>query len=516
VFLQLLQRNADYFPDDIAIVYGDMSLTHAELLERVESAARGLLALGVREGDKVALLLENSPDFITSFFAVAACRAVNVPLNFQFKEEELRFYLSDANVKCLIVDELRADIGSKSVTAVSQPVTVIVSGAKSGDRMSFAELLESKGTAPLPNCALDDDIIYIYTSGSTGRPKCAPRTVVQYWWEMDDVMQGTGMTRDDVIFDAIPLFHNFGAVHTMLAAAGSGAKLVMLKNPNPFVLRRKHVLKQLESQKVTVFPAVPYMFELLAESSASADLSGIRLCYSASAVLARETAEAFNRKFGLQIREHYGCTEVGAMTIVLDDDPEAYPDSVGVPFPGVKVRILDDDGASVPVGSVGEIVVSSRQMTRGYLGMDAQANAMFRDGCFYTGDLGRLDDDGRLYLMGRKKLIIDVAGQKVSPIEVEDVLAEHPHVRESIVIGEPNPKGDGQLVHAYVAYDGTCDKNALIAFCRERLSNFKVPQAIHLITEVPRNTLGKVLRRKDELESKLINDFEELQDREAI
>jgi long-chain acyl-CoA synthetase len=500
VFLQLLQRNADYHPHDVAIVYGDESITHADLLNRVERVASGLRDLGVAPGDRVSLLLENSPEFLIGFFAVAACRGVNVPLNIEYKEEEVRFYLADAGVKCVIADAQRWNVASRAAGAVPQDVCLVATGSADDGAIAFSDLQNTPVRSPCPNASLDDDVVYIYSSGSTGRPKCAPRTVVQYWWEMDDVITGLALGRDDAIFCTIPLFHNFGAVHCMLASIGSGARLVMLKSPNPFVLRRQSALSLLENERVTIFPAVPFIYEHLIESSKPADLSSIRVCYSAAAALSLETADAFFAKFEVPIRDHYGCTEVGAMTIDLDPVPRQHGRSVGKPFPGVRVQILDEDGQPLPPGERGEVVVSSRQMTRGYLGLDELNQEAFKDGAFHTGDLGHLDAEGRLFLQGRKKFIIDITGHKVDPIEVEDALAEHDRVLESVVVGVSDDTIGHTVIKAYVVADSPCSDKELIAFCRARLANFKVPHTIEFISEIPKNTLGKVIRKSEVLD----------------
>jgi long-chain acyl-CoA synthetase len=505
MLLEQLQRNAEYHPHDTALVFKDESVSHRDLLDRVERCAQGLLELGVKPGDRVALLLENSPDFITGFFAVAACRGANVPLNLEFKEDEISFFLDDAGVSVLIVDSQRVELAQRAAAASSTTITIVVAGDDRPGCKSFSSLLECEGTAPLPSPSLDDDVIFLYSSGSTGRPKCAPRTLLQYWWEMDDVIEGLHLTRADVIFCAIPLFHNFGAVHCMLAAAGSGAKLVILNKLTPFVLRRSQALKLLESERVTIFPCVPFNLGHLADATTQADLSSVRICYSGAAVLTEAVADAFFEKFEVKIRQHYGCTEVGAMTINLDADPWTFRESVGSAFPGVTIRILDEDGNELPVGSMGEVVVSSRQMTSGYLGEDDVNRELFRDGCFYTGDLGRLDDEGRLYLMGRKKFVIDVVGQKVSPIEVEDVLNQHPAISESVAIGVPNPAGAAQIVQAYVVAVSDCTSEVLTDFCRDRLANFKIPHKIEFISEVPKNAMGKVQRKKELLEAKIVS-----------
>jgi long-chain acyl-CoA synthetase len=429
---------------------------------------------------------------------------VNVPLNPEFKEDELKFYFADANVKFVIVDEERAELTARAAAAPGADIRLIVHGEPRPGMLRFADLLTQRSPRARPPARLDDDLLFIYSSGSTGRPKCVPRTVLEYWWETQNVIAGLSIDRADVIFCAIPLFHNFGAVHCMMAAAASGAKLVMLEHPHPFLLRRARALKLLQEHAVTILPAVPLIFEHLAASSRTADLGAIRMCYSAAAALTRDTAEAFYAKYAIAIRQHYGCTEAGALTLNTDEHPQAHTQWVGRALPGVRITILDDAGQCLPPGVVGDVAVKSRAMTRGYLGMAALNREMFKNGYFCTGDLGKLDETGRLFLLGRKKLVIDVAGQKVSPIEVEDTLAQHPLVADSVVVGLAQPGATDQRVIAYVAVRAPCEAQALMAFCRERLANFKVPQEIAFITAVPRDALGKVMRRKELLEQLLV------------
>jgi long-chain acyl-CoA synthetase len=317
---------------------------------------------------------------------------------------------------------------------------------------------------------------------------------------MDDVIKCLDLGRDDTVFCTIPLFHNFGAVQCMLTPIGSGARLVMLKNPNPFVLRRQTALKLLEKEKVTIFPCVPFIFDHLIESSSSADLSRIRVCYSAAAALSQETADGFMAKYGIPIRDHYGCTEVGAMTLDLDPVPRQHGRSVGKALPGVKIRILDDDGRELGPNQRGEVVVGSRAMTRGYIGMEELNKEAFRGGAFHTGDIGCLDDEGRLFLLGRKKFIIDVAGHKVDPYEVEDALGEHERVLEAIAIGVPDPATGDNQIRVYVLAQQPLDEKELITFCRMRLANFKVPQSVAFVSEIPKNTLGKLIRQQETLD----------------
>ncbi|MFM1886397.1 MAG: hypothetical protein RL026_1554 [Pseudomonadota bacterium] len=506
MFLQLLMRNADYRPDEVAILHGDRQITHRGLLDQVEGLARGLVGLGLEPGQRVALVMDNSAEFLAAWFAVAACRGVNVPLNTDFKEEELAFYLRDADVRCLVVDESRAALAARLRDSLPQPLQIVVNGTASPASGTHS-LQALSGTPPgvvLPASRLDDDVIYIYTSGSTGRPKCAPRTVEQYWFETDDVVEGLRLTRADRIFCMIPMYHNFGAVHCMLASVASGARLVILGKAQPFSLHRRRALALMQQERVTILPGVPFMYAELASVTEAADIRSVRVCYSAAAALTDDIADAFRSRFGVPIRNHYGSTETGVMTINMDADPLQARGSVGKPFPGVRIRILDEDGTEMPRGEEGEVVVSSRAMTRGYLGLPPEENQHFRGGAFHTGDLGLLDAEGNLHLRGRRRFIIDVVGQKVSPVEIEDVMAQHPAVQGVTVIGVPSADGKSNVIRAYVHRAAACTTAELTAFCRERLANFKVPTEILFLREMPRSNLGKTIRSRDTLDALVI------------
>ena len=503
MFLQLLQKNADYFPSEVALVHGDRNWTHLDYLRKVESLGSKLIDIGLERGQRVALFMENSPEYAASFFATAAAGGVNVPLNLDFNVAEIEFYLRDADVRVVIVDSGRAELMRSAIRRAGHDIKVIVNGETSGGEYSLESLLSAGTQTDLAGGAADDHIVYIYSSGSTGRPKCAPRTVLQYWWETQHVIDCLNTNRSDTIFCLIPLFHNFGAVHCMLAAAGSGAKLIIFDKVQPFALRRRAALKALEHSRATIFPCVPFMLDHLVKANVSADIRSVRVCYSAAAALTQELADAFFDHFGVPIRNHYGCSEVGAMTINLDRDADSYTTSVGQAFPGVSIRILDEDGHALPPGEVGEVVVSSRQMTSGYLGLDDVNRKVFRNGCFYTNDLGSLDENGNLSLAGRKKLIIDVVGQKFSPLEVEDVLLTHEAVTDAVVIGAD--VNGVQEVFAYVVLTGHCDLSDLRALCRAELAGYKVPSNIAQISSIPKNSIGKILRNYSALEAQRVD-----------
>jgi long-chain acyl-CoA synthetase len=447
-----LYANAGYRPDAAALVYGERRITHAELLERVERAAEGLRQRGVRSGDAVALVLANGPALVTGFLAITALGAVVVPLNPQFTLDELEYCLNACGVGEVFADEAEIE-----------------------------RLVEDHPRRPIDPRLPEETFVYQFSSGSTGRPKRLARTHGQLWAEAESY---TWITAEDRLFCAVPLFHTYGMGCCLVAAVRNGATLVFLDSTHPFLLARGRALELLERERVTVFPGVPFHFRHLADAPGSAGLSALRLCFSAGTALPRPVFDAFLERFGIAVRQLYGCTEAGTLTVNLDADPVATFASVGTPAGSVKVRIED-----------GEIVVSSPAMTRGYADDDELNDHAFRDGWFHTADLGRLDEEGRLYVTGRRKLLIEVAGHKVDPIEVEDVLAVHPNVREAVVVGVPEGRGGEESVKAVIVRANDCHERDVIEFCQQRLANFKVPRIVEFRDEIPRSPLGKILRK---------------------
>ena len=460
------------------LVHGDERMGWSELRERADRLAQGLASLGLGPGDPVALVLPNVPAFAISFFAIARLGGVVVPLNPQFKEAEFDFHFDEAGVKAIV---RQGDAGAEVV--------------RDGKSASLERLMEGQsGTvedAGEPNA----EAVFQYSSGSTGRPKRVPRTHQQLRVEADSLVATAAIVPDDVVFCTIPLFHTYGMGCCLLAAVRAGATLVLAEDAHPFVLKRDRVLAELERQRATILPAVPFTFRLFAEAPGSADLSSLRLCISAANALPRSTFVAFEQKFGVPIRQMYGCTEAGAVTLNLDENPSATVTSAGRPLQGVEVSIVDDEGAELDIGRNGEVVIRSPAMSAGYAGKDDLNATAFREIGYFSGDRGRLDEEGRLFITGRKKLLIDVKGDKVDPIEVEDVLAVHPKVSEVVVVGVASDVAGEELIKAVVVPRRECQERELIRYCRERLADYKVPQLVEFREEIPRNPAGKVLRK---------------------
>jgi long-chain acyl-CoA synthetase len=494
MLLELLYEHAEARPDHTALVYRDERISLAELIDRIERLADGLTQHGVSAGDAVALVLIDDPWFVTCFHAITALGAIVLPVNPAFKQAELEFNFRSSRVSAIVCDERTAGVCERIAAGLDGEVTVLTTSTAHGQAETLDSLLKQGQSGRLPARRADEPLVYQFSSGSTGRPKRVQRTHEQCAAE-GAAYASLGLGHEDRIFSAVPLFSSWGMGSCLLAAAASGATIAILEDPHPFLLKRRRALELIEQERATVFPGVPFFYRLLAEAPGSADLSSLRLCFSAGTALPRSTFEAFGERFGVLIRQLYGSTETGMIAANMSEDPVATFESVGAPVQGVTVEIVDEDGAPLAPGETGEVTVASPSASAGYADAEEANLESFRDGRYFTGDLGRLDEDGQLYLEGRKKLLIEVGGYKVDPVEVQDVICAHPAVSEAIVVGVAGQAEGEEAVKAVVVPAADCEDRELIAFCQERLANFKVPRSVEFRDEIPTSPLGKVLRK---------------------
>ena len=485
MLLDLIYDAADANRDAPAIVHRDERIAFADLIERIERLAAGLADRGIGPGDSVALLVPNSPEFVVALHAITGLGAAAVPLNPQHKHDELEFQFRACGVRGIICDERSVGVCERIVSSWDQPVEIITTGSALAHGTTIDGLIDAYAPSRLAKRPADDVFIYQFSSGSTGRPKRVARTQGEIHAEALGYRPLFGVGPGVGVFCAVPLFHSYGLTCSLLATAPSGATLVLLEDPNPFVLKRHRALDVLERERPEIFPGVPFIFRLLAEAPREADLSSLRLCFSAGIELPREVFDAFLARFGVPIRQLYGSTETGTMAANVGADPKATFASVGPPLPGVDVEVLGEDGLPAVSGDVGELAVRGPGVARGYVDLPELTAEAFAGGRYRTGDLGRIDEAGRVYLTGRKKLLIPVGGYKVDPIEVEDVLNANPAVDEAVVVGVPGDNPGEEIVKAAVVLADACEERELIRYVQEHLANYKVPQLIEFRDEIP-------------------------------
>jgi long-chain acyl-CoA synthetase len=465
-------------PDRIAIVEGARTLSYSALAERVAMLSGRLYHDGIRSGDRIALFLPNGADFVISYFAVAALGAIIVPLNHGYQKNELRYFIEVTAASMLLASAALETLAKEVLSTTEQTCKLA--------------MVEDRPTgSPFQQAEVDPDspAMYQFSSGSTGVPKRIARTHAQLLLELDSLVSTLGITEEDRFLGVAPFSHVNGLMRTMLTCIRAGAALFPLPE-----YERRAVASTIERHRLTVFIGIPFMFIMLAKANfhVRPDLSSLRLCISASAAMPARYNREFYDHFGFYVRQLYGSTETGSISVNLDSDIADSLESIGRPLTGVVVELLAEDGTVAEAGALAEMAIESPFAIKAYHGLPDQS--AFKDGFFLSGDLGRRDAAGRLYLVGRKKFFINRGGYKIDPREVEELLEQHPAVEEAIVVGVPTLYGD-EKVKAVVVLRAACDEEELVLFCDGKIADFKIPSLVEFRDSLPKTPTGKVQRK---------------------
>jgi long-chain acyl-CoA synthetase len=491
---QILSKSAENFGEKAAIVWNDKEYSFKDLDSMSNKFAHALLEKGLTKGDRVCIFMQNSPEFVVSHFGIIKAGCITVPLNVMYRKRELVHMVNDSGATVMVTSEgnlpyvleVRNDL--KSLREIIVTSSNVPEGC-----LSFYRLLENGVDKPTDVRNADDDVAVIcYTSGTTGSAKGAMITHSNFISNISTLSQLWELTDRDKLMMALPMFHVHGlgiAVHGMVYC---GYTMVLLER-----FDAKKVMEGIEKYKCTVFMGVPTMYiKLLELDDCKYDLSSMRLWTVGSAPMPVDAMEKFKERYGFELLERYGMTETA---VVIASNPlkgKRKPGSVGLPIPGVEVKIVDDEDNPLPVNEVGEIVVRGPNVMKGYWNRPQETEEAFRNGWFHTGDLGKIDEEGYLHIVGRKKEMIISGGFKVFPREVEEVLHTHPKVKEVAVVGIPDPVR-GESVKAYIVLkDGTtATEKELDEYCRNNLAAFKVPRIYEFVSSIPRTPSGKILNR---------------------
>ena len=479
----LLRHSAKANSDGIAVVDGPKRITYATLLSMVQDLSSFLVSKGVGHGDRVAILLPNSLEFISSFFSVLEIGAISVPLNTAYKEAELKYYISSSSPRIILTEEALKPMAEKSAGETGASVAVI-RGAITDYSYSNDRVSSETNYDVVP----DDEANYLYSTGSTGKPKCVARTHLNLIALAENHTQTVCWTEDDRILFVVPLSHTY-ALGNFISGITVGATLYVLSSFN-----RNRVIDVIEGEAITVFPAVPFMLDVLARTylPKPRDFSSLRLVISAGSPLSKEVFNRYHEKFGIYPRQLYGSSETGVIAINLSQDVEVNFDSVGRPVKNVEVKIVGADGSVVGVGEEGEITVKSRSMVSGYKNLRQDTMSVFRNGYYHTGDLGTMDKDGYIRIVGRKKMFINISGNKVNPREVELQISGHSKVKEVVVFGVSDREGN-EVVKAVIVPKGDLTAKEIYEFCRGKIADFKIPSKIEFRQTIPKGPTGKVV-----------------------
>ncbi|RCW39652.1 O-succinylbenzoate-CoA ligase [Halopolyspora algeriensis] len=491
-----LTRRAFLSGERPALVSGDRHVTYGEFDARVNALARGLADLGVRRFDRVGMLLLNSCEFMETLFACAKLGAICVPINVRLASSEVGYILADAGADVLVLHEPLAAAGRAALDEPGVRVrhTLLAWGAPVAGESAYEDVVAAGETRTLEMDVDASDVHAImYTSGTTGRPKGAMLTHANTIANARNAtMMGRGLREDDVTITAAPMFHIGGLGVHSLPFVYVGATNVVVPRFDP-----AEMLAMMAAQRVSVQFLVPAMWAALMRvpDFDSHDLSSLELAVSGGAPCPLPVIEFFQSK-GVPFQEGFGMTETAPAVSMLDKDHvKEKSGSIGRPLFHVGARIVDEDDRDVAPGVVGELVLRGDNIFAGYWMLPEATAEAFRGGWFHTGDLGRVDEDGFITLVDRKKDMIISGGENVYPVEVEQVLARHPAVSEAAVIGLPDETW-GESVAAVVSCEAGAETDAqeLIAFARERLAHFKCPRHVEFVDELPRNATGKVLK----------------------
>lgn len=525
---ELLEESARKYPNAPCTIFKGAVITYKEMSELTDRLAGALADLGVKKGDRVGIFMPNTPQFVIAYFGILKAGGVVVATNPLYTPREIEHQVKDAGIEVMIVmsnfystiKKVQPNTPIKKVIVTNLKETLppvlrllftLAKEKKGGFRVQiqegdywFQDLLAKYPPSSRPKVEItaEDVALFQYSGGTTGISKGAialHRNLVAnslqiHGW-MPDIQEGK-----EVVLMAIPLFHVYGMVAGMCFAIKSAASMVMIPNPRDL----KDVLDSIQKYKASIYPGVPTMYNAINNHpdviAGKYKLNTIKACISGSAPLMRETKVKFEQLTGGKLVEGYGLSEAPTAThcnpLYATDSPVG---SIGLPLPDVDCKIisLDDEVTELPPGEVGELVIKGPQVFKGYHNMPTETENTLRNGWLYTGDIARMDEEGYFYIVDRKKELIKPGGYQVWPREVEEVIMGHPKVLEVGVAGVPDPYR-GETVKAWIVPKAgeTLTEQEILDWCKEKLAKYKVPTQIEFRAELPKTTVGKILRRE--------------------
>ncbi|TFC30502.1 long-chain fatty acid--CoA ligase [Cryobacterium sp. TMT2-18-3] len=525
----MIETSARRFGSSVALDFFGATTTYAELGEQISRAANGLLRLGVKPGDRVALVLPNCPQHVVAFYAVLRLGAIVVEHNPLYTERELRHQFEDHGARVAIVwdkiyqtvTDFPADLGLRTVIAVNLteamplakrlllklPVAkaresrdALTSGPLGKDAFTWSGIVGSRKLRPgHPRPKVTDTAALQYTSGTTGTPKGA---ILSHFNLRSNALQGEAWVQglrpgEEVFYAVLPMFHAYGLTLCLTFAMATGARLVLFPKFDEGLL-----LDAARRTPPTFMPAVPPIYDRLVKAAAAKNVSlrSIRYAISGAMSLPVSIVERWEAATGGLLVEGYGMTEASPIAVGNPMGPSRRPGTVGVPFPSTEIRVVDPDDPTVNRGieEEGELLIRGPQVFSGYWDQPTEtAKTLLDGGWLRTGDIVRVSSDGFVTVVDRIKELIITGGFNVAPSEVEAALLSHPDVADAAVVGLPSANGGEDVAAAVVLAAGaTLDVDAIRTYCRTRLSAYKVPRTIVEVDELPRSLIGKVLRRE--------------------
>ncbi len=497
-FYEMVAYHAARQPRRTAIFYEERKLSYRRLLEKIDTLARFLELSNVGRGDRVAIFMQNCPEFVISLLAITKIGAVAVPINTFLKSEEVAYILNDCGAKMVMASAEQAKVVAPlwQSTGIEKVVWEGEYEALDSKNIGFDEIfgiLRSHEKVDLP--AIDDLAVIIYTSGTTGNPKGAMLSYRNIMHNCEAIGLLTRFTKKDRFIVYLPMFHAFTLTVTVIMPLYHGASYVIVRKIMPF----SNIVKQILFKRVTMFVGVPDVYNALSRAKLPwyfMWFQKIRYFVSGAAPLSEATIARFTAKFKkAKLLEGYGLSECSPV-VSVNPPAKQKPLSVGPAIPGVEIKIVDDNMVEMPLGEIGEIIVKGDNVMQGYLGNPTATDETIVNGWLMTGDMGYLDEEGYLFIVDRKKDLIISKGINIYPREIEEVIAAFEGVGAVAVVGMADEKS-GEVPVAFIESEEgrEVDMAGLKRYLKAKLANYKIPKDIRLIDDLPKNATGKVLKR---------------------
>jgi len=497
-FYNLIQVQARDRGKKTALFDGESKIRYSEILYRADKLAAYMADKGIGRGDKVALFLRNSPEFIYAIFATSKLGAILVPVNTFLKGEELSYILEDSGAKLLIASTVHEKVVRDSRAEELCMLTIWEGEIQHTDEhnIPFIEAISTTLEVGPVASGLDDTAVIIYTSGTTGKPKGAMLSYRNMLSNAESGRQAIGVTAKDRSIVFLPMFHSFTFTIAVMLFLYVGGSIVIIRSLQPF----SNIFKQVLTKRVTIFLGVPDVYNALAKAKLPwyfMWFNKLRAFISGAAALQPKTLDAMAAKFKrATLLEGYGLSEASPVVSVNTFEKQK-PKSVGRALAGYEIKIVDEQMVELPRGTVGDIITRGDNIMQGYLGRPEATAETIIGGWLLTGDMGYMDEEDFLFIVDRKKDLIISKGINIYPRELEEVIDTFDGIKASAVVGVVDEKS-GEIPVAYIELDEgveKIDETALRRYLREHLANYKIPKQIHVIEELPKNATGKVLKR---------------------
>ena len=484
----LLKDAAERDPDHIAIKLDDAELSY-RALDGASAHIAGLLRdHGFEPGDRVGIMLPNVPYFPVVYYGVLRAGGVVVPMNVLLKKREVAFYLKDSGAKLLFAWHGFAQDAQAGAEQAGAECLLVEPG----------EFEKSVGDAdPLTDWAEtadEDTAVILYTSGTTGQPKGAELTHANLTRNAQASQSLFSLGSEGVVLGALPLFHSFGQTCGMNATVSGGGTLTLIPRFEP-----AKALEIIQRDEVNIFQGVPTMYGAMLhlDGRGEYDTSSLKLCASGGSAMPVELLRGFEEAFGCKVLEGYGLSESSPVASFNHPDRERKPGSIGTPIEGVEMKVVDEDGTEVAQGEVGEIVIRGHNVMKGYWNKADATAETIKDGWLHTGDMAHVDEDGYFFIVDRKKDMIIRGGYNIYPREIEEILYEHPAVREAAVLGVPHDEYGEEVGAAVALKDGEdVSESELRDYVKEQVAAYKYPRQIWFVDDLPKGPTGKILKRE--------------------